>query len=163
MNRAEMVKPGVIEATLPIATDQEVQNIFRSKIESIHTEAGLRKTIKQSCTLLEPLFSFTAEEYSFLELKDGSKVRRVESNRLQELGFKFMGQYGFDENNSKPFSGIEKGKQKDVELADGTSSEFKLYPSKTNKDLAFERKSICDTATGKTISTRWTIRVDVGK
>lgn len=177
INRAEMERSSDIKARLPISTDQEVQDIFRRKIEFIRRGVDLPVRVgspyNQPLDSQQHLFSFTAEEYSYLEgmhWRDG-KIGRVESNRLQALGLEVMKGYGFDENSSMPEyqnrGWIQDGT---IDDRDGTSREFRIYPSKTINGLAFERVKKYGTATGEVISVSWSVldkaplfRINIGK
>ena len=165
INRVEMVRSNDMEARLPVPTDQEVQDIFRRKIEIIRRSVELPVRIGCPYSTLgedsqQHLFSFTADDYSYLDgmnWRDG-KIGRVESGRLQALGLEVMKEYGFDENSSKP-EYTDGGWTKDGIIDDhgGTSRELRIYPSKTINGLAFERAKNFNTTTGEVLYVSWSV------
>lgn len=159
INRAEMGRPK--EKELPILGDQEVQNILRSRIDAIRRNVerpirfGYFYHIMPFSALNEKddhreLFFFTSEEFSFFE--NG----KVESDRLQRLGFEIMRGYGLDENISQPAYTNNGYNQNEVnDYSNGISVEVLDYPSQTINGLIFQRIREFVTATGKTLSVDW--------
>ena len=164
MNRAEMVRQSMVDARLPVLTDQEIQSNLRSKIDPIrrNVESSFRIGYQYGTLgdgISRDLFSFTAEE-SFIEDVDWrkGKIGKVESDHLQQLGLEVMKEYGFDETKTKPYAGLQKWQQNDIDDPGGTSREFTLYPSQTIEGLVFERTRKYVKTTGETISVSWSVR-----
>lgn len=167
MNRTEMLRPSDIEARLPIPTDQKVRDVLRSKIEHVrnNVEERARRGVPTDYRISEQLFSFTGEEFSLLkglaDLEDDGypkTIGRVESDRLQRLGFAVMKEYGFNENNPRSTYGSGSWPKDGVtDFWTGTSSELKSYPSQTIDCLVFHRIREFITATGETMSVSWSV------
>jgi len=160
INRAEMLKPNDMLARLPIYTDQQAIDNLRSRIEIVRKNIEKPSRIGLPPSRMKVLFSFTAEEYAYLEgmnWRDG-KIGRVETDRLQTLGLGVMKEYGFDEKISQ--SGcheIHWPKDGITDNQDGTSEEMRLYPSQTINGLTFERVKKFSTDEGKVLSVSWSV------
>lgn len=166
------------ETETPIATDERVQNIIRRKIKAICKSIespfihlsypyGLRTRLDYR----EELFSFTADDYSFLEENlrnekalspNGIKKWKVESDRLQQLGLGIMKkEYSLDENISQPgrHSDDSRDWAKDgtIDYGDGSMGEIRLFPKTAIDGLAFERFREFDKTTGNTLSVYWSV------
>lgn len=159
INPREMVTRRAIEerSPLPLATDQEVQDALREKIEIFRrcVEKPVRLGHPTESNVLNAaghLFTFTAENDSWLEDEGGKRVRRVESDRFQALGLQVMRDYGLDDNESIPMKGGYS-----VNGSIGVSTEIRRYPSQSIKGLVFERTKKSIPATGETLSVRWEV------
>lgn len=159
INPREMVTRRAVEerSPPPLATDQEVQDTLHKKIETFRrcVENPVRFGHPTESNVLNPaghLFTFTAEEHSWLEDEGGKRVRRVESDRLQALGLQVMRDYGLDDDKSIPMKG---GYSANGNI--GTSTEIRRYPSQNIKGLVFERIKTSIPATGETLSVRWEV------
>lgn len=157
MNRAEMIGQSVVDARLPVLTDQEVRDNLRGKIEIVRKD--VEKPFRVGPDIGRFLFSVTAEEQFRVEDVDWTKgtIGIVDSDRLQRLGLEVMANYGFNENNTKPFTGISKWRNDGIDDKDGLSREFKLYPSTTIDGLAFQRARRYVKVTGETLSVAWSV------
>lgn len=165
-----------IKSEIPIATDEQVQNIIRKEINAVRKRiespfihlssssygGGSRLDYKRD------LFSFTAEELSNLEgdverddkySRGEVKKWRVESDRLQRLGLKIMKEeYGLDESISQPVHhNRDWTKDGTIDNGDGTMSEMRLYPKTAIDGLAFERFIVFDKTTGNILSVYWNV------
>ena len=159
INRVEIVRPSNVEARLPILTDQQVQEILRSKIDAIRRNVKLSVRIGRLFETLGDgyrcsLFYLTGEESSCLKGVDET-TGKVESERLQRLGFEVMREYGFDENNTRVYR--NGWKKNGTDFLNGISREYKFYPSKTIDGLTFERTRTYAKDTGKTLSVAWEV------
>lgn len=172
INPSELVRRPVRERDLlPIATDLQVIERFQERIEDIRREvkSPIRAPHFRHSRLL--LHMSSEEQYSLIgggfNSWSGKSFprQRVKIERAQELLFKTMSAYGFDEEISRPlfrYNYEHKRWEKDItERPDGTTREALIYPSQTTKGLVFERVRDFVTQTKETTDAWWNV-VDEG-
>ena len=152
INWAEMVRQRDIEVKPPLLTDQQVKDNLRGKIDLSLKLASL--PAEHRIYTYPPLFSFTADRFSYLKDENNKIVGKVGSKQLEKVGLTIMKEYGLDEEKHRGTG------QTDDELhtRDETCTWMsRTYDSGTVEDLTFNRKIKSVTATGKILSVEWTI------
>lgn len=172
INPAELVRRPVRERDLlPVATDDQAIQHFQEVIDDI------RRVVTAPVRVLHdrdsnPLLHISGEEeYSLIGGRNfrlyssyrypSLDAMRIEKSRAQELLFRTMEAYGFDQNVSHPrlkYHYDNKGFEEDVIVRlDGTTREATLYPSQKTKGLVFERVRSFVTDTGGTTDVLWNV------
>lgn len=166
INPSELAKRPVTERDLiPLATDEQATEFFQEQIGYLAAQSAITALHNvQSIPLLhisgEEEFSLIGRDYYPTSLKT-----RAERGRAQELLFRVMTGYGFDQTKSE-FARIYNFRKKELEdditiRPDGVTREVRAYPSQTIKRLEFQRVRDFVTDTGKTTSVWWKV-VDKG-
>ncbi|MEK7517741.1 MAG: hypothetical protein AAB583_04275 [Patescibacteria group bacterium] len=139
----------------PLATDEQVIGFFQNQIEycripavsPIHAphfgaQAGLLHLSQEEFSLIEADFDYQLHIYP---------QKKVEKRHGQELLFRVMKAYGFDDAKRFEEDNITVN-------PDGTTREIILYPSQTIEKLVFQRTRDFITETGETTDVRWHAR-----